>query len=359
MRIFIAAFLASAAFLLPCGRALADERDGGEPPVLALRLSTQSEEFNEDEPIYLTLEIENVSDESVLIADHADFFVFHLLLHFEDGAFTPLIREDEENRTITLRQHPAAVLYPSGYYGVKIDVRDYVRLSPGEHRLKVTYVNKMGADKVGFDAWKGSVVSNEITVVLREKDPELVRILKLIEQLGDDSWEVRENATKELIEIGEPAIDHLAKAIKESSDAEVVWRANIILRKLGYVSDLVIAQKVEDILEGIKKDNWLVKQTRGMEIVRLGPRVIGTLRPYLKHEDHRIRQIVVELLGRIPDKKIIPLLIGALDDRDAYVRTSAAKELRRITGRDFTSYDKDKWKEWWKENKTTFELPES
>ncbi len=359
MRILAKIFLASAAFLISCGWALADEADDKEPPILALRLSAQSAELDEEEPIFLTFEIENVSGKTVLIADHVDFFTFHLLLHYKDGSFSPCIREGKEEGKVELMQYPAAVLYPGGYYGVRINVRDYVKLPPGEHRLKVTYVNKMGADRLGFDAWKGAMASDEITIVIHEKDPELARILKLIEQLGHDSWEVRERATKELIEIGDPAIDYLVKAMEKSNDAEVIWRVNIILQELGYVSDKKIAEKVEDILEGIKRDNWLVKQTRGMEIVRLGPRVIGTLRFYLKHEDHRIRQVVVELLGRIPDKKVISILIGALDDKDAYVRTSAAKELRRVTGRKFTSYDKDKWEEWWKENKKTFKLLES
>lgn len=354
MRRFIAFSCAAIAFLSLCGAAPAED-----PPAITLRLEAGAAEFEEGEPIPLTFIIENISDKTVLLADHADFLVFHLLLHFEDGCFTPCVREGGEQPEITFRQYPSAVLCPGAYYGVRTNAPDYVPLPPGEHRFKVTYVNKMGADRLGFDAWQGAEVSNEVSIVIRRKDPQPARIVKLIEDLGSDDWETREKATGELIEIGEPAIDYLVRAANESDDPEVVWRANIVLERLGCVSDAAIAQKVDDILEGIRKDDWLIKETVGMEIIRLGPQVIGTLRACLGHEDHRIRQVCVELLGRIPDKKIISVLITALDDRDSYVRASAAKELRRITGQTFTSYDKDKWEEWWKANKDAFQLPES
>jgi hypothetical protein len=54
-------------------------------------------------------------------------------------------------------------------------------------------------------------------------------ISKLIQDLGDDSFQTREKASKRLLEIGEPALPALQKALK-SEDAEVRWRASRIYR---------------------------------------------------------------------------------------------------------------------------------
>lgn len=57
------------------------------------------------------------------------------------------------------------------------------------------------------------------------------RIEELVAKLGDDSWEVRERATEELIRAGKPAVPKLREAA-ESADAEVKWRAAHALREI-------------------------------------------------------------------------------------------------------------------------------
>src|SRR5262245_35350717 len=57
------------------------------------------------------------------------------------------------------------------------------------------------------------------------------RIEELIRQLGDESFEKRESATKALLEIGSPARLALEKATK-STDAETALRATTILERL-------------------------------------------------------------------------------------------------------------------------------
>ncbi|MHC4718825.1 MAG: outer membrane protein assembly factor BamB family protein, partial [Planctomycetota bacterium] len=54
-------------------------------------------------------------------------------------------------------------------------------------------------------------------------------IQRLIKQLGDDSYQVRERAQKELQKMGPPAIPFLEKALAESADPEVQVRAELIL----------------------------------------------------------------------------------------------------------------------------------
>ena len=57
------------------------------------------------------------------------------------------------------------------------------------------------------------------------------RIAELIHQLGDPSWQVREDATKRLIEIGMPARSALMVASR-SPDAEIAARARRVLEKI-------------------------------------------------------------------------------------------------------------------------------
>jgi WD40 repeat protein len=51
----------------------------------------------------------------------------------------------------------------------------------------------------------------------------------LIVQLGDDAFDKRESADKRLGEIGEPALDFLKKAVKDSADPEVRERASSLV----------------------------------------------------------------------------------------------------------------------------------
>src|ERR671931_2307711 len=57
------------------------------------------------------------------------------------------------------------------------------------------------------------------------------RITKLVEQLGSGDFEEREKASKELDDIGAPALEALRKAAA-SEDAEVRHRAQDLVRKI-------------------------------------------------------------------------------------------------------------------------------
>jgi len=56
-------------------------------------------------------------------------------------------------------------------------------------------------------------------------------IARLIKQLGDETWDVREAAQKRLLKIGKPAVPAL-KAAAQSKDLEVATRAKAILKKV-------------------------------------------------------------------------------------------------------------------------------
>src|SRR4051812_44961295 len=54
----------------------------------------------------------------------------------------------------------------------------------------------------------------------------------LIEQLGDDDSDVRKAAEKKLTEVGEPALDLLRKAAKDSRDADVKLHAMALVKAI-------------------------------------------------------------------------------------------------------------------------------
>src|SRR5262245_36720645 len=58
------------------------------------------------------------------------------------------------------------------------------------------------------------------------------RIAALIRQLGDDDFEKREAASKELDAIGEPALDALRKAAASGAEAEIRSRAKRIVESI-------------------------------------------------------------------------------------------------------------------------------
>src|SRR5262249_20206055 len=95
-------------------------------------------------------------------------------------------------------------------------------------------------------------------------------IRNLIKQLGDDSYERRESAFKHLAAIGEPALELLNKEARESKDAEVrqrvnVLRAGIVPSTFVFISLLPKANMklVESFGSGSLKGNDLAKLPAG------------------------------------------------------------------------------------------------
>jgi formylglycine-generating enzyme required for sulfatase activity len=58
------------------------------------------------------------------------------------------------------------------------------------------------------------------------------RIASLIQQLGDDHFALREEASRELAAIGEPALAGLRTAAAENHDLEIRWRAKHLVREI-------------------------------------------------------------------------------------------------------------------------------
>jgi len=70
----------------------------------------------------------------------------------------------------------------------------------------------------------------------------------------------------------------------------------------------------------------------------------------LNDEDVNVRSSTVDILEMIGGDHAVGILITALNDEDLHVRENIAKALNKITGKEFGKA-KEKWQEWWEENK--------
>jgi hypothetical protein len=95
-------------------------------------------------------------------------------------------------------------------------------------------------------------------------------IARLIELLNDDDWQTRENATNELISIGEPTIPAVEKACAHA-EPEVRMRANYILKKIkrGNIDEQVRAI-VDPYLKSSRYPNSNERKQLTEQLVSLG-----------------------------------------------------------------------------------------
>lgn len=69
------------------------------------------------------------------------------------------------------------------------------------------------------------------------------RVRELIRDLGADEFHKREAASKELVEIGQPALEALRRAAKESQEPEVQYRAQALIEQIPIAVALQARQK--------------------------------------------------------------------------------------------------------------------
>ena len=151
------------------------------------------------------------------------------------------------------------------------------------------------------------------------QDP-TARIQSLIGKLGHGEEKVREAATRELIALGESAVELVARAAR-SDDPEVRWRARRVL-----------------------------------QAPRAAPKDLSA----------DLAQ-AIDLLAAAGDKGLVPALLRLLGDHRVGVRYGAEYGLRRVTHRCFgySAYAAEaaraaaaaRWRQWWTTAAPTFALP--
>src|SRR5437868_13699096 len=93
----------------------------------------------------------------------------------------------------------------------------------------------------GGTAWAGS-----------DKQVENTRITQLIEQLGNDRFSAREEASKALEAIGKPALNPLREAAARTKDAEIRRRAQILVDRIDTTDPEQLAAAAEIVKLGGK-----------------------------------------------------------------------------------------------------------
>jgi hypothetical protein len=148
--------------------------------------------------------------------------------------------------------------------------------------------------------------------VAREGDDE--RLRQWVRQLGDESYVVRERASRDLVAAGSLARAVLREAL-ENPDREIAWRAERCLAQIDKAAEPELLAAALRVLTGLKAEGTA--------------EVVLALLPTL--EDPGLLQEAGEALGAVAVRKGRPdsVLVQALADRHPAVRAVAAEALSR------------------------------
>jgi hypothetical protein len=146
------------------------------------------------------------------------------------------------------------------------------------------------------------------------KDSDDARIRRLIEQLGDESYDLREKAVKDLIETGPAARPHLMKAAEEKNPE--------------------IARRSAECLEHIDEGPGIAVPIAAARLikVRKPDGAVEALLAYIPcADDENVAEEVRGALASLAlkDGKVDPLVLAALDDASAARRAAAGVALAR------------------------------
>jgi hypothetical protein len=222
---------------------------------------------------------------------------------FFDKELGFLVKTEHKQYDLRSRDRPRPEILQEVYY------HDY-RLpdsSPADERvLKEAKIGVEGKDAVAYFKKLGEAASD------RDK------ILDLIKKLGDESFEVREKATEDLIAIGAPAVPHVQEALK-SDDVETKKRAERILQAIKP------NEAVKPDLSGpIAAARQLAKKPAGAAEALLLYLPLAT--------DESLKREIWAALSAVAtvDGKPNPELVAALEDKDPVRKQAAAVALGKV-----------------------------
>jgi hypothetical protein len=153
------------------------------------------------------------------------------------------------------------------------------------------------------------------------KEELAAEVKKLVGQLGDDAFAVREAASKRLMEIGRSAVPTLRASLK-SDDPEIRLRARRILDAM--------KSSVANLMEDLKDSDPAVRKEAAQELETLGAaakQAVPALVAAVKDKDEDARDAaVIALLAIDPDNKALADAAPA----KARVNGKYARLLRRL-----------------------------
>ena len=127
-------------------------------------------------------------------------------------------------------------------------------------------------------------------------DAVIARAARLVEQLGDDDFDIREAASRELVEIGEPALAVLQSAAATNSDLEVRWRAGQAIQVVTAHLRAVAAEKELTRWQG----EWIADDGQWVAIAgnqwESGSPTFGPVEGKLKVVEIREKMALVDLI---------------------------------------------------------------
>jgi hypothetical protein len=174
-----------------------------------------------------------------------------------------------------------------------------------------------------------------------EQQPSAKRIAALIEKLGDDSFEAREEARKQLEKIGEPAWDALAKARQTHDDLEVRRQAR---RLLAGMLQPRLGRLIDELGEPKKRDA-AAKQLKSMleaddERAEQQASKAALAAAMRQHKQADVRKAATDLLRRAYAERMKRVIEQMSDEafaqeRDPFFELTIRRleELRRRSGR--------------------------
>lgn len=143
------------------------------------------------------------------------------------------------------------------------------------------------------------------------------QIQQLIDQLGDDSFDIREKASKRLVELGKPVLAALRKAAADSKDPEIRLRAQKALND--------IESSPRYLIEDLKDKNPTVRAKAAEGLGRLGQAAkpaIPMLSELMKDSDESVREAaMVALINIDPKLETIAKLIPAKASAEGKYKT--------------------------------------
>jgi len=146
----------------------------------------------------------------------------------------------------------------------------------------------------------------------------------LIKKLGDKDSHIRNDAEKELINIGDRAVEPLIGGLGVKN---VLVRCHAAIA-LGKIGD---KRAVEPLVKVLSDKNEYVRLYAVRSLGMMGDkRAVEPLIKALGDKDEEVRIYAVEALGKIGDKSAVESLIIALDDESKDVRRGAAYVLDKM-----------------------------
>ncbi|UCC94562.1 MAG: HEAT repeat domain-containing protein [Candidatus Omnitrophota bacterium] len=112
---------------------------------------------------------------------------------------------------------------------------------------------------------------------------------------------------------------------------------------------------VSPLIECWKTNRGGLGAKAGTQLAKMGLPAVEALIEVIKDSNVERQKKTVSLLLEIKDKKAIPILINALDEKDKSVRKNILFVLQKLTGKRIGS-DSRKWRNWWEKEKDIFEM---